>query len=151
MKELNRNELLKLTGGGNGPDDTTTPAELDWAYCRGVSYLSNYWFQHTQTTERKNHEKPEQKRTAETNRRRWRPGWHHDSSEIGLDLLPRGFIHQQLLISSNCTTTIRKTMKELNKDQLLKVLGGSDGPGDDTTPAELDWAYCRSIMYSSNY
>jgi hypothetical protein len=72
MKENNRDELLKLTGGGDGPGDDTTPAELDWIYCRGASYSSFYWSH------------------------------------------------------STYTTTIRKTMKELNKDQLLKVTGGDD-------------------------
>jgi hypothetical protein len=96
MKELNKDQLLKILGGGDGPGDTT-PAELDIMYCRAVSYSSYLWAHSTETT------------------------------------------------------TIRKNMKELNKDQLQKVLGGDDGPGDDTTPVELDWSYCRAVSYSSFY
>jgi hypothetical protein len=40
-------------------------------------------------------------------------------------------------------------MKELNKDQLIKIAGGGDGP--DTAAVELDWIRCTGISYSSYY
>jgi hypothetical protein len=43
MQELNREELLKVTGGeGGDTGGTPDPADLDWSYCRATSYASYY-------------------------------------------------------------------------------------------------------------
>jgi hypothetical protein len=43
-------------------------------------------------------------------------------------------------------------MKELNREELLKVLGGEgEDTGEITDPMDPDWMRCRATFYSTFY